>query len=143
METLLKSEDALRQAAEALALTLTRGTEAAVVALHGELGAGKTAFVQALARHWGVADRVVSPTFLLERVYDLPQGPFERLVHIDAYRLEGAEDLAPLGWEGIKEDPGNLICIEWAERVSEALPEHTVHLTLSHAPSGRKLAYGS
>src|SRR3989338_8753227 len=79
-----------------------RNTGATLVTLSGELGAGKTAFVKAVAKALGVGEVVNSPTFVLEKIYPLPlfsqksgKG-FKRLIHIDAYRLEKGGDLAPL-----------------------------------------------
>ncbi|MEX1028367.1 MAG: tRNA (adenosine(37)-N6)-threonylcarbamoyltransferase complex ATPase subunit type 1 TsaE [Candidatus Paceibacterota bacterium] len=109
---------------------------ATVVALVGDLGAGKTTFTQALARALGVTGPITSPTFVIEQVYDLPrdkdkQGelyPFTRLVHIDAYRLESADELARLGWSDVIADPNNLVVVEWGEKVREILPATTIWL---------------
>lgn len=82
---------------------------ATLVTLSGELGAGKTAFTKAIARSLGVEEIVNSPTFVLEKIYLLPDGqPFKRLVHIDAYRLEKDADLAPLGFDERMKDSGSL-----------------------------------
>ena len=94
---------------------------ATVVALSGELGAGKTAFTQTIAKHFGIEESVVSPTFVIQKAYDA-RGPFARLIHIDAYRLKGAHELAALGWQEILNDPRNLILLEWPERVAELIP---------------------
>lgn len=95
---------------------------ASLVLLEGELGAGKTAFTQAVARSLGVKGRVTSPTFVIEKIYALPQGTkhtFKRLVHIDAYRLKSLSDLTALDWEERIADPHALILLEWPERVRE------------------------
>src|SRR3989344_6400947 len=115
---------------------------AAIVALTGELGAGKTTFVQALAKELGVADTVQSPTYVLMKSYNLPQGdtltpglskvsPFKKLVHIDAYRLEKPEEFAALKPETFLNDPHNLVCIEWPERIEGALPTPDLVLNFS------------
>lgn len=108
--------------------------DAMVVALHGDLGAGKTTFVQALARVLGVTDTVTSPTFVIQKQYATTHERFARLLHIDAYRLETPEELVRLGFAEQCADPEQLICIEWAERVAPLLPAHTVHYTF--APDG-------
>jgi tRNA threonylcarbamoyladenosine biosynthesis protein TsaE len=124
--------------------SLSRGDQATVVALHGDLGAGKTTFSQAIARSLGVIETVTSPTFVIQKIYDLTDEVFERLIHIDAYRLESGRDLLVLGWEAIVHDPGNLIVVEWAERVSDILPASTHHLTFAFADAQtRTLMYGS
>jgi len=109
---------------------LPRGGGATVVALEGGLGAGKTTFVQKLARELGVEGVIQSPTYVLMKSYVLPDNRthfgskrrFTKLVHIDAYRLERPEEFAAL-WPGqFLNDPGALVCIEWPERVKGALP---------------------
>src|SRR3989338_2101592 len=119
----------------------TRG--AFLVTLSGELGAGKTAFAQALARGFGIKDAVTSPTFTLLKAYDLPAGsPFARLIHLDAYRLTSADELLALGVAELLQDPRNLIVCEWPENVRGALPVPDVSITMTPQPDGvRKLTY--
>lgn len=96
----------------------------AVFGLSGDLGSGKTAFTQSVARHLGITSHVTSPTFVIQKKYPilLPGFPFKTLIHIDAYRLENAQELETLGFKRELEDPTNLILIEWPERVMEILP---------------------
>ncbi len=98
--------------------------KALVLALHGDLGAGKTAFVKGIAKAFGIKDVITSPTFVIEKIYKLEHPRFEHLIHIDAYRLEKAAELLHLGWKEIVENPKNLICIEWPERVEEIVPSN-------------------
>ncbi len=94
-------------------------TTATILALSGDLGAGKTAFVKALASALGIKDTITSPTFVIEQIYALPKNSsFDRLIHIDAYRLEKASELERLRWAEIAADPCNLICLEWPENVA-------------------------
>ncbi len=97
---------------------------AVVVGLYGNLGAGKTAFAKAVAKNLGVGDVITSPTFVIEKIYELTNQKFEHLIHIDAYRLEKEVELLHLGWQEIISDPSNLILIEWPERVSGIMPDH-------------------
>jgi len=96
---------------------------AAVLALYGNLGAGKTALTKELALFLGVKDTVNSPTFILEKIYKVKHPVFERLVHIDAYRLEEPQELSHLGFTELAADGGNLIVVEWAEQVEGLIPE--------------------
>lgn len=100
-------------------------SHATVVGLSGELGAGKTTFTQALAKKIGVSDEIVSPTFVIMKRYSTRHPEFSTLLHIDAYRLEDAEELVRLGFETWYKTPNTLIIIEWPERVSSILPPHT------------------
>ena len=106
-----------------------------VVALDGELGAGKTQLVRGLAEGLGLDPRQVSsPTFVFMQEY-LPastQGDSPVLVHMDAYRLEGAEDLATLGWDDGLLD-GAVLAVEWAERIADHLGPDRLQVTLEHA----------
>jgi tRNA threonylcarbamoyladenosine biosynthesis protein TsaE len=109
----------------------THEAEATVVALHGDLGAGKTAFVQEIGQVLGIQEVITSPTFTIMRQYDVDSERFDSLIHIDAYRLESEAELGPLKIVHLFAQPRTLICIEWAERLSSVLPIQTVHLSLS------------
>ena len=109
------SEDETRHIAAALALTLSPG---AVVLLHGDLGAGKTAFVRGLAEGLGVPeDAVSSPTFTLVHEY---RGGTLPLFHADLYRLPTGASLDDLGLDEVAED--GVLAIEWPERLARQLP---------------------
>jgi tRNA threonylcarbamoyladenosine biosynthesis protein TsaE len=101
---------------------------ATVVALSGVLGAGKTTFVQEVAKTLGVDENVTSPTFVLEKIYLLKQQPFDRLIHIDAYRLESPRELEILGFAELLKDPKNLILLEWPERVPDLIPAGAIRI---------------
>ena len=106
-----------------------QGERAAVLALSGDLGAGKTTFTQYLARELGVGEIITSPTFVIMKKYPLPNdAQFKHLVHIDAYRLESPEELLVLNLNTELHDKGNLVVIEWAEKVASLLPPYAVSL---------------
>jgi len=107
-----------------------------VVALLGDLGAGKTSLAKALIAVQGRVseDDVVSPTFVLACEYP---GSVE-VVHIDAYRLGGPEDLTDLGFE-LHSQVERAVLVEWAERVQDALPPDRLTVELEHDPGGRRV----
>ena len=111
---------------------------ATLVTLSGELGAGKTTFVQQVASIFGVEEAVTSPTFVLAKIYDLPKSDFKRLIHIDAYRLTSGAELTPLGFHELMKDPENLIMLEWPEQVEDALPEPDLALAFSVHEDGSR-----
>jgi tRNA threonylcarbamoyladenosine biosynthesis protein TsaE len=120
-------EELSSYAAEFLS-TLSRGVRAQIVTLSGDLGAGKTVFAKSIAHTLGVEEMVTSPTFVIENIYRLTGKPWERFIHIDAYRLKNGDELRALGWDEIIADPANLIILEWPELVGEIIPEHAVSL---------------
>lgn len=125
----IADESGLGPVAEALATALPSH---AFIALDGDLGAGKTTFVKALAAAAGIdPTEVVSPTFGLVHLHPLPEGhPAGRLVHADLYRLAGSDDLFELGWEELLAAPG-WVAAEWAARIESALPSDRLDLTLA------------
>ena len=115
-------------ATRALAAELAAALPAdATLALHGDMGVGKTTFVQGLAHGLGVHEQVTSPTFAIYSIY---QGLTRRLVHLDAYRLENELQLEPLLLEEFLISPFCL-AVEWPEKTGAWLPEEAWHLTLS------------
>jgi tRNA threonylcarbamoyladenosine biosynthesis protein TsaE len=108
-----------------LATSVSSEEHASVVVLSGDLGVGKTTFVQVLAKQLGVEESVTSPTFTLMKRYEPTHGTFEQLVHMDAYRLESVDELRSLRFDELLQTPHTLVVIEWGERIAEALPEYT------------------
>ncbi len=99
--------------------------QALVMALIGELGSGKTTFTQVLGQELGINQAAIrSPSFVLQKTYPLgPRAaPFTQLIHIDCYRLDTIDELQHLNWTEIISDPGNLIVVEWADKIELALP---------------------
>ncbi len=112
-----------------------------VVALEGELGAGKTTLARAICRGFGVTEDVTSPTFALVHQYEAPDAP---VYHLDLYRLSGPRDLTNLGWDDILSDRA-LVLVEWPDRAGERLPASAVRLALAHqqgSPAVRVLHVG-
>lgn len=103
----------------------------AFIALHGDLGAGKTRFVKGLAAATGLdPDLVVSPTYGLIHVLPLPAGcPVEQIVHADLHRLAGPEDLAEIGWDDATRGAA-WVCVEWADRAGPALPADRLEVAI-------------
>ena len=100
-----------------------------LVAIGGDLGAGKTTLVQAICRGYGVAGEVTSPTYAIVHQYAAPRSP---VYHLDLYRLEDERDLTNIAWDDIV-TANALVLVEWAERAGSRLPGH-VPITLEHLP---------
>ncbi len=113
---------------------------ATLVALSGELGAGKTTLTQAFAKACGITESVLSPTFVLMRIYKIDEVKsqkifgrvFEHLIHIDAYRIDDEKELLTLGWQEMLKEKNNLILIEWPERAGGIIPKNSINVSLSH-----------
>lgn len=105
-----------------------------LLCLQGDLGAGKTTFVQGLAQGWGAQDAVSSPTFVLVNVYRRAGGG--QFFHLDAYRLESAPEAEELDFENML-GQGPLI-IEWADRVWELLPPEHLWVELDYQDEDRR-----
>jgi len=97
------------------------------LALHGNLGVGKTTFVQGLAEGFGIQERVTSPTFT---IFTLHRGPKRTLVHLDAYRLESSGQVDDLMLEDFLTSP-YCLAVEWPEKIADWIPAKTFHLHLS------------
>ncbi len=112
-------------------IQLSRGS---VVALFGDLGAGKTTFVQGIAAALGIEEPIQSPTFTYLHIY---QGTMP-LYHFDLYRMNGHFDFFSMGFEEYFDSDG-ITVIEWAERLGHTLPENALSIHLSHHEGGRSV----
>lgn len=104
-----------------------------VLALCGELGAGKTKFLQGLAKGLGIKGRVNSPTFNILKLYKINANKnVKAFCHIDAYRLHSEKDLISLGVEEFFQDKHTVTAIEWAEKVKKIWPKNVFVITIKH-----------
>lgn len=144
MPTKVNNLEELRAGAEGFLRSLAEKPPkdtATVVGLSGDLGAGKTAFTKCVASILGISETVTSPTFILEKVYVIPRGGvlggrFAKLIHIDAYRLEGGKEMKALDWNTLVADEKNLIFLEWPEQVGDALPNDMTRITFEYVSEG-------
>lgn len=116
--------------------------EGTVLCLEGDLGAGKTLFVQSLARTLGVEGDVTSPTFNLMNVYE----GICRIYHFDLYRLETEEELEDIGFYEYTEEPEGIVVIEWPDKFPDSLPQDYVLVRISRmteAGEERQLEFSS
>ena len=131
-EFITNSELETEQLGERLAKAVSGG---AVIAMYGDLGAGKTAFVRGMARGMGLTCRVSSPTFTIVNEY---LGERE-LIHFDMYRLSGAEELFDIGWEDYI-SRGAVCVVEWSETVQDAFFGDEIKVTIDKlSDTGRRI----
>jgi len=138
MKYLIKNERDLEKLAEEILILATekRYHHATVLALQGELGAGKTTFTKSLARILGITESVTSPTFVIQKIFAITEAfsknIFAQLIHIDSYRLDLSAELAHLGWHDLLNQKENLIVVEWPERITDILPAQHILLKFAH-----------
>lgn len=106
---------------------------ARLIILSGNLGSGKTAFVQLLAKLFGVKSHVLSPTFVFVHEYKTEKiSPFDKIIHADAYRMETKRDVLAAGIRHYLKDPNNLVLIEWGERVKKWISRPDMLIEFRH-----------
>jgi tRNA threonylcarbamoyladenosine biosynthesis protein TsaE len=127
--------------------TLPKTDRAYLVSLSGDLGSGKTTFTKAVAEDLGITDDITSPTFVILKRYTIPDTGsdflFTNLIHIDAYRLKGYEELKNIKFEEYMSDPQNLILLEWPEMVEEGIkPDVSIQFSHGEIEGERMLQMG-
>jgi tRNA threonylcarbamoyladenosine biosynthesis protein TsaE len=110
----------------------TPNHNACVLALVGDLGAGKTTFSKTLLHQIGVIEHVQSPTFSIINSYDISFQTFTKVFHIDVYRIEDIQELKVLHIEDILNNPENLVVIEWADTIKTLVPDDAVWIFFEH-----------
>jgi tRNA threonylcarbamoyladenosine biosynthesis protein TsaE len=100
-----------------------------VLALYGDLGSGKTTFVQGLAKGLGIEKQIISPTFIIMRTYAFGE---KTLYHVDLYRIEKEEDVEGIGLLELMKDPNNVVVIEWPEKIENLLPANRTDLIFTY-----------
>lgn len=135
------NENQMSSVAETVLETLQpQKNGATVLALSGDLGAGKTTLTQHFAQLLGVKENIISPTFVIMKSYPLQEQKWETLIHIDAYRIEQEKEMQVLGFHHLLSDPKNLILIEWPEKIAGLLPENKIDVLIEHEGGGRKVS---
>lgn len=120
-----------------IAADLAAETKSAIITLEGELGAGKTTFVQAFAKALGVKSKVKSPTFNIMKKYKIPSRE-QFIYHIDCYRLRDYKEAIPLGLKDIFKEGNAIVLIEWPERISEILPKNIIRVHIDHIDKNKR-----
>lgn len=119
-----ETENIARYFVEKVVFKKNKNKGALVVALSGDLGAGKTAFVKAVAKVLGIKKKVNSPTFVILKKYFLKEKTgYKYLFHLDVYRLKNENELRHIGWDEILRNDKHLVFVEWPENVKKAIPK--------------------
>jgi tRNA threonylcarbamoyladenosine biosynthesis protein TsaE len=130
-ETLVLAEDFSR--------TLKGGD---FLAFYGNLGSGKTTFIQGLAKGLGIKKRIISPTFIIVRTYDsrfkIKDSRFKTFYHVDLYRTESRHDLLSVGLDEIIQDKNNIVALEWAQKLGEMLPKQRIDIRMRYIDENKR-----
>jgi len=103
-----------------------KAKHALVISLEGDLGAGKTTFVQGFGKFLGVKERIQSPTFVIMRIYHP-----HNFIHVDAYRLK-SKDFKAIGWKDFVKNKNNIILVEWGNKIKNILPKNSLRIIFKH-----------
>jgi len=141
-----------RKAGEKLAeevIKTPKKDKAIIIGLKGDLGGGKTTFLQGFAKGLGIKERVLSPTFVLLRRYRIPKTKssanskiqtlkFKNFYHIDCYRLEKLEEILDLDFKKVASNPQNILAIEWSDKIEKILPPGTIRINLEFISKNKR-----
>lgn len=106
-----------------------------VIALEGNLGAGKTTFAKGFIKGLGVRKRIMSPTFVLMKKYEIKgrgKRNYKRVYHIDCYRVKNSRELLSLGLKEILNNPENIVLVEWPEKIKKYLPKNIIQVRFNY-----------
>jgi len=145
MEITTSSPDETKEFGRNFAQKITKiiDNEPVVLALQGELGGGKTTFIQGFAKGLGICERITSPTFIIINKHKIKNieeisTPFNFLYHMDCYRINDEADLGALNFNEMITTPGNIVAIEWAERIKNALPDNTINIKFKELEKNKR-----
>ena len=137
MEILTESAVKTQKVGECLGTSVLKAKGKVFIALNGDLGSGKTTFLQGFAKGVGVKDEITSPTFLIYKKYEAKKG--RMFYHFDAYRIKN-KDLSLLNFKEIIESEKSIVAVEWSENIKEQIPKDAVRVYFSIAgPQSRRL----
>ncbi|MCL4353069.1 tRNA (adenosine(37)-N6)-threonylcarbamoyltransferase complex ATPase subunit type 1 TsaE [Patescibacteria group bacterium] len=108
--------------------------KALVLTLYGDLGSGKTTFVQGLAKGLGIGERIISPTFVIMREHRIKNKELriKNFYHLDLYRIQDSREIEDLGMQEIISDPQGIVAVEWAERIKNILPKERIDIKFEY-----------
>jgi len=118
-----KTKNFAKILAEKILAELPQISSALILALTGDLGSGKTTFIQGFCKGAGIKKRITSPTFVIVKSYKLKVKSYKSIYHIDCYRIQKPKELLKLGFKEIINNPQNIVLIEWAEKLKKILPK--------------------
>lgn len=141
IEIITKSAEKTKKVAANLAEEIRKrllSKYAFIIALEGNLGSGKTIFIQGLAAGLKIKESVLSPTFLILKQFPIAAKNYKNFYHIDAYRLKNPKELRELGFKDLIVNPENIIVIEWADKVKKILPKNILKIKFTNLGKNKR-----
>ncbi len=141
VEIITKSAEETKKIAANLAQDLKKQPllkNAFMVALEGNLGSGKTTFIQGIAQGLEIEESVLSQTFLILKQFPISFKKYKSFYHIDAYRLKSPEELLELGFKDLINNPENIIIIEWADKIKKIMPKNILRIKFENLGKNKR-----
>lgn len=109
-----------------------------IVGLAGNLGSGKTTFIQGFAKALKIKEKILSPTFVIQKRFKIKDLRFKSFYHIDCYRIEKPQEISDLGWKEIIQNQQNIVVIEWADKIKKIMPKNVLWIKFEHLGGNRR-----
>jgi len=137
---LTTSPDQTKKLGEILAKEVlkTKQKGALIFGLEGDLGGGKTTFLQGFAKGLGIKEKILSPSFIVMRKFQIPNPKFQTFSHIDCYRISKPKEVLDLGFKEIISNPKNIVAIEWSDHVRKIIPEDSLIIKFELANKNKR-----
>lgn len=118
----------------------TRPRKALIIGLEGDLGGGKTTFLQGFAKGLGIKEKIFSPTFIIMKRFKIRpiSSKLASFYHIDCYRIQKPKEILDLGFKEIVSNPQNIVAVEWADRIKKIMPKKTIWISFQFANENKR-----
>jgi tRNA threonylcarbamoyladenosine biosynthesis protein TsaE len=130
MEFITKTPSQTKKLGEILAKEILKSNfkNSVILALKGDLGGGKTTFLQGFAKGLGIKEKILSPTFIILKKFQIPNSKYKYFYHFDCYRIEKSKEVLKLGFKKLISNPKNIVAIEWADKIRKIVPKNSLKI---------------
>jgi tRNA threonylcarbamoyladenosine biosynthesis protein TsaE len=130
MEFITKTPSQTKKLGEILAKEILKSNfkNSVILALKGDLGGGKTTFLQGFAEGLGIKEKILSPTFIILKKFQIPNSKYKYFYHFDCYRIEKSKEVLKLGFKKLISNPKNIVAIEWADKIRKIVPKNSLKI---------------